>query len=52
MATKNFAKSFNGELYAIRQALYHMNKYEMNTATIFADSKFSIQAITNLKWYE
>jgi ribonuclease HI len=47
---KNSTNSFNAELYAIRQALYYLNKYEMDSATIFTDSKSSIQAISNFKW--
>ncbi|KZS18271.1 Uncharacterized protein APZ42_015591 [Daphnia magna] len=47
---KKFTNSFNAELYAIRQALYHLNNYEMDTATIFTDSLSAIQAISNFKW--
>lgn len=47
---KKFTNSFNAELYAIRQALYHLNNYEMDTTTIFTDSLSAIQAISNFKW--
>ena len=30
-------------------ALYHLNNYEVDAATIFTESKSSIQAITNFK---
>ena len=48
---ENFTNSFNAELHAIRQALYHLNNYEIDAVTIFTDSKSSIQAITNFKWH-
>jgi len=47
---QNFTNSFNAELYAIRQALYYLNNWDIDSVTIFTDSKSAVQAISNFKW--